>query len=205
MNESDYFLGGKCSCYGFVLENSSSVSGKREKENLLILSVDPNTSPPLFSPQQWMSRGVWLPSILRTTGTFQESPRDPFRRGDWALCPAFPRPSGGLKGNEDHAAGGWSTWRHRVGVCVRAYVCMCTSFGEVFLCRHTGGDSKDCSSHHLWWPQGSCCCLWHTCFFWTLLLWTLNLNSITVANDTAPGKKRFGFFLKLLWLYTSPL
>lgn len=139
MNESDYFWGGKWSCYGFILENSSTVSRKREKENPLILSVDPNASPPLLSPQQWMSRGVWLPSILGTTGTFQESPRDPFRRGDWALCPAFPRPSGGLKGNEDHAAGGWSTWRHRAGVCVRACVYVYFFWGGIPLQTHGRG------------------------------------------------------------------
>ena len=139
--------GGGCSCRGVILENSYTVSRKGERGNPLILYVDTNISPPPLSPQQWMSRGVWLLSILRTTGKFQENPRDPFRTGDWALCPAFIWPSGGLKGNGEHAAGGWSTWRHRVPVCV--YILLLRG---IFLCKDTGGDSKDCSSHHLWWP-----------------------------------------------------
>lgn len=51
---------------------------------------------------------------------FQWSPRDPDRRGDWALsAPHLLVALGeGVKGNEDRAAGGSSRWRHRVCLCM---------------------------------------------------------------------------------------
>lgn len=66
---------------------------------------------------------------------FQWSPRDPDRRGDWALsAPHLLVALGeGVKGNEDRAAGGSSRWRHRV--CLSMYV----SKGGVSLQTHWRG------------------------------------------------------------------
>lgn len=53
-----------------ILENCYTVSRKREGERTFssCVCVETSTSPPPLSPQQWMSGGVWLPSILRAAG-----------------------------------------------------------------------------------------------------------------------------------------
>lgn len=85
----------------------------------------------------------------------------------------------------------------RVGVCVRA--CVYFFWGGIPLQTHGRGFQGVLFSSPLVTTGLVLLPVAHMCF-WTLFR---KLNSITVANDNAPGK--IGFFLKLLWLYTSSL